>query len=139
MKDLKKVLTLNEKTIRQYGSKIILTDKRVIYMKGGINTYFKDISLSSIDSIEFTKRRHLWVVGAGFFVLLSSFALSLFLPHYIISSLGTGFAILILSVLGFVFIADKEVIISANNSKMTLNKVDLDFIKELRYACFKKN
>lgn len=138
MKDLKNVLTLNEKLIGQYGSKTFLTDKRVIYLKGGINTYYKDISLPSIDSIEFTKQRHLWVVGAGFFVFLTSLVITFFLPEYILSALGTGIFILALSILGFIFVADKEVVIYGSNSKMSIKKVDMDFIKELRYACFKK-
>ena len=139
MKDLKNILTLNEKLIGQYPSKTILTDKRLIYLKGGINTHYKDISLSSIDSVEFTKQRHIWVVGAGFFVFLTSLVLAFFLRDYIISALGTGIVIFLLSILGFLFVADKEVIIYANNSKMSIKKVDMDFIKELRYACFKNN
>ena len=138
-KSLDNVISKNEKLINTYNSRYHLTTKRIIYLKKGINKHYKDISLSSIDSIEYTKKRYLWIIGSGLFVFLSSIILSLFLRDYIVYSLGTGFLILIVSIIVFIYFADKDVIIFAKNTQMDIQGVGMDFIRELRSACYSQN
>ena len=138
MKEYKNILTLKEELIGKYGSKVLLTNKRVIFMQGSVNLHYKDISLSSIDSVEFSKERSLWILGVGIFVFLSSILLSFVLPDYILSSLGTGAAIMIATIIVFVFFAKKDVIVFARGTKLELKGLDMNFIRDLRDACFRK-
>ncbi len=129
------MLIVGEELIDSFGSKVHLTNKRIIYLKGGLHTHYKDVTLKSIDSIEYSKERSLWMLGAGLIVLISSFVLSFILPKYTISAVGTGAVIMAFSIIMFVFFANKEVIIKAGEAKMQIKGTDMDFIKELRDAC----
>lgn len=135
--DIRKVMAPDEVLVKSYGRNVYLTDMRVIYYTGMIDSYFKDIMLGSIDTIIYTKRHYSWIVALGLFLFVSMLTLSYFLEELAFALIGTGLALCLGLVLVYVFLVDKEVILTGRSSKMELKGISMDFIEDLRKECHK--
>ncbi|MFW6231093.1 MAG: PH domain-containing protein [Nanoarchaeota archaeon] len=133
--DVKMLLGNNERIKSSFGS-VYLTSQRVIYLKKGIITAFKDIMLKDIESIEFSKKRFFWILLLGFSFFSSGLIFSLYVEKiFYAGATGVLFA---LSFLIYFFIVEQQLVIHASGTSLRLEKVDLSFLRSLREECFRQ-
>ncbi|MFP4117796.1 MAG: hypothetical protein ACLFTR_02635 [Candidatus Woesearchaeota archaeon] len=135
--NIKRFMGPDEVLIGSYGSNVHLTDMRVIYHTGKIDSFFEDMMLDSIDMITYTKKHFLWMITLGLFILATSLIVASFWETHAFSIIGLGAVISASLLLSFIFLVDKDVILSGRGSRMELKDVGVKFIEDLRKECYR--
>ena len=136
--DIQKFMANDEILIESHKNQVYLTNMRVIFHKGKIDSYFKDLMLDSIDTITYTKKHYSWMIGAGLATFATSLLISYFLKEFNFLIMILGIILSLAWILSYIFLVDKQVILGSKESKMELKGVGVEFIGKLRNECYKQ-
>ncbi len=134
--DIRRFMGPDEILRGSYGKNVYLTDMRVIYYTGRIDSFFKDMMLDSIDTITYTKRHYSWMVVLGILFFATSFLAAYLLEAFTFYIVTAGALICASLILSFVFLVDNQVILNGRSSKMELRGMGMSFIEDLRKECY---
>ena len=126
------ILSKKEKIKKDFGHGTIITNKRLIINKPN---HLKDIKIDAIESIEYTKTRHIKIIEAAiitfllsaliemiYYLLVKEFIFIIFLGTIATIILGTSYYL----------IYEQKIIIYGSNSNIELEKTDPEIIRYLR-------
>ena len=128
-------LLVPDEKIQENEGDVYLTNKRIIRFRTiFLQSFFKDMPLDNIESIEHSKKRFLWILGVGFAIMALTLLIGSLFPELMSLMLLIGIGSLIFAGVIFFFIVDQEIIIFGSQSTIKIHKKNIEFIRKIRKA-----